>query len=86
MKYAYLFLVLLIAVGWFAALYFYASKTRPRRDGLRVRDFLFVWPLIIDSRRDENGEFKLRKTEIVGILVMVALMIAGFFFTPHRGH
>jgi hypothetical protein len=84
MKYVYVCLVLLIAAGWFTALYFCASKRRPRSNGLRVRDILFVWPLIIDSRRDENGDFKLKTTEIVGILVMIALMTAGFFLTPHR--
>ena len=85
MRYVYLLLVIAIAVVGFTALYFYASRSRERGKKLSIWDVLFVWPLIVDSRRDERGEFKLRKVEVIGIWVVIVLMILGFLLTPHRG-
>jgi hypothetical protein len=85
MRYGYLLLVIGIAVVGFTALSFHAFKSRDRGKKLRVWDILFVWPLIVDSRRDERGEFKLRKAEVFGICVVIVLMILGFLLTPHRG-
>jgi hypothetical protein len=84
-RYVYLIVLLVVAAGWALGLYWYASGKQERWKGLRVRDVLLVWPMIIDARRDETGDFRLRKAEVIGICVVIVLMIVGFVFTPHRG-
>ena len=88
MRYAYVVTLLVFSIVFLWGLYSYASTRRDRWEKLRVRDFLFVWPLIIDRRLDENGDFKLRRGEIIGIWVVVALIVAGVLFSAvrHQSH
>ena len=87
MRYAYALTLLVFSVMFVWGLYSYALTRRDRWKTLRVRDLLFVWPLIIDTRRDEKGDFKLRRSEVIGIWVVVALMVAGVVFSAiqHQG-
>jgi hypothetical protein len=80
-------LLALLVLLCFVGLVMYARKPMPQRRSIRWFDILLLWPLLIDSRRDsKTGAFKLRRMEIVGIVVVLLLILYGIITDPGRVH
>jgi len=83
-KFIFLFVILLGAAALAAALLAYARSPRPRQGPRPVWHYLLIWPLILEKNQkttDASDAARVLSTrEIIGWLIVAALIIAAFAF------